>query len=70
MVVRTIPVTKEADPRLRSHPGTIESFAHVIVRGTGRRTLSDFAGRLSCEPATRLRPAVEEDRRGRRRSEG
>ena len=63
MAVKTLTVTEEAYRRLRAQKAERESFSELIVRLTSRPPLADFAGALSPEAASRLRRAIDRDRR-------
>jgi predicted CopG family antitoxin len=66
MATKTLSITEEAYQRLKAWKGPHESFSDVILRLTGRRPLSDYAGILSPSSARALREAIAEARRGRR----
>ncbi len=65
MATKTLTITEEAYERLRKQKGRDESFSELILRITGRRPLTDFAGFLSRESGLALKRAIEESRRNR-----
>ncbi len=66
MSTKTISVTDEAYGRLNSKKKEKESFSEVILRLTGKRSLTEFAGIFSGKQAKELESNVLENRKASR----
>ncbi|MBI4415461.1 MAG: antitoxin VapB family protein [Euryarchaeota archaeon] len=69
MAAKTIRITREAYERLRARKLPDESFSDVILRLTGRRPLTDFAGMLSPASVKAIREAIERSSEEQRAAE-
>ncbi len=63
MTTKTISITEEAYNTLKSKKEPNESFSEIIVRLSGRKSLSSFIGVLSPESADALEKSVKESRK-------
>ncbi|MBI2137056.1 antitoxin VapB family protein [Candidatus Woesearchaeota archaeon] len=70
MAVKTITVTREAYEALKLMKIPNESFSRVLLRISGKRRLSDFAGILSKSAADRMESAMVEGKRRRNEAYG
>ena len=62
MTTKTISITEEAYNTLKSKKEPNESFSEIIVRLSGRKSLSSFIGALSPESADALEKSIKESR--------
>ncbi|MEK6825287.1 MAG: antitoxin VapB family protein [Nanoarchaeota archaeon] len=68
MATKNISLTEEAYRRLRGLGKENESFSEIVIRITGKPSLSKFFGVLSRESGEKLEKAIEERRNKHRKS--
>lgn len=62
MGTKTVSITDEAYEILKSRKDDVESFSEVIVRLSGKKKLSSFAGALSKKTADRMEEEINKAR--------
>lgn len=66
MAIKTISITEDAYNSLKSKKDPNESFSEIIVRLSGKKSLSSFFGALSKESADALEDSINEARKKHR----